>query len=303
MIGRQYQAQNVQYVQRPKWEEKKDPRSGRLYYANFETRKTQWVKPVDFGAMINVPVQPNSIPVPQTSRSRSGGSNQMPVQQQQGRAKIVQTEFKEKPKIKAYANRAEKKILDDQADIYSIIIATEHLEKAFVRDAITDDVYTKSCKKLIAQYKTASESMGNSWPGLMEFMKNYNLKTQSAAVRFQQGVPATIYHGGSQSQEEKGAELNVFHAVQHFITLMDSLKLEMKAVDELHPSLSDLMESINKVSNLPPDHDSKTKVKKWLVQLNSMKASDELSDDEVRQMSMDLEIAYTAFHKFIEGKK
>lgn len=286
-------------MQRPKWEEKKDPRSGRLYYANFETRKTQWTKPVDFGAMINVPVQ-NSIPVPQP-RTRSGSPSTTPGQQ--GRAKMVQTEFKEKPKIKVYANRTEKKQLEDMADIYSIIIATEHLEKAFVRDAITDDVYTKSCKKLIAQYKTASESMGNNWPGIMEFMKNYNLKTQSAAVRFQQGVPATIYHGGSQSQEEKGAELNVFHAVQHFITLMDSLKLEMKAVDELHPSLSDLMESINKVTNLPPDHDSKTKVKKWLVQLNTMKASDELSDDEVRQMSMDLEIAYTAFHKFIEGKK
>merc|ERR1712087_890280 len=133
-------------------------------------------------------------------------------------------------------------------------------------------------------------------------MKIYHMKTQRAAVRFQQGVPATIYHGGS-GLEEKGAELNVFHAVQHFITLMDSLKLEMKAVDELHPSLSDLMESLNKVSTLKPDHLSKTKVKQWLVQLNSMKASDELTDDEVRQMSMDLEMAYTAFHKFIESKE
>ena len=33
----------------------------------------------------------------------------------------------------------------------------------------------------------------------------------------------------------------VAEAVQHFITLMDSLKLNMVAVDQLHPLLSDLV--------------------------------------------------------------
>ena len=41
------------------------------------------------------------------------------------------------------------------------------------------------------------------------------------------------------------------------------------------------MDSLNKVPNLPPDHESRVKVRTWLVQLNSMKAHEELSDQQV----------------------
>jgi ESCRT-I complex subunit VPS28 len=39
----------------------------------------------------------------------------------------------------------------------------------------------------------------------------------------------------------------VAETVQYFITAMDSLKLEMYAVDEVYPHLRDLMDSLNKV--------------------------------------------------------
>ena len=35
--------------------------------------------------------------------------------------------------------------------------------------------------------------------------------------------------------------------MQYFITTMDSLKLNMVAVDQLYPLLNDLMQSLNKV--------------------------------------------------------
>jgi len=44
---------------------------------------------------------------------------------------------------------------------------------------------------------------------------------------------------------------------------MDSLKLKMAAVDQIHPLLSDLMESLNKISSLPPDFEGKVKIKSW----------------------------------------
>ncbi len=137
------------------------------------------------------------------------------------------------------------------------------------------------------------------------FYRDYHLGTCRQAIqRFKEAAPATVLYngsGGGAAIGSKGAQLNVFHAVQHFITTMDSLKLEMKAVDELHPNVMDLMESINKVSALPPDHDSKTKVKHWLLILGSMKAHDELTPEQTRQMSFDLEQAYNAFHRFVEG--
>jgi len=89
--------------------------------------------------------------------------------------------------------------------------------------------------------------------------------------------------------------------VQFFITCMDSLKLNMTAVDQIHPLLTDLLESLCKVSSLSPDWEGKTKIKNWLVQMNKMKASDELNEEQIRQMLFDLESAYNAFHKSLSS--
>jgi ESCRT-I complex subunit VPS28 len=49
--------------------------------------------------------------------------------------------------------------LDNLADIYSIIVATEHLERAYLRDALTQQSYILLLNKLISQYHTASENI------------------------------------------------------------------------------------------------------------------------------------------------
>ncbi|KAJ8677156.1 hypothetical protein QAD02_012943 [Eretmocerus hayati] len=49
-----------------------------------------------------------------------------------------------------------------------------------------------------------------------------------------------------------------------FIILMDKLRLEIKATDQLHPDLRDLMDTMNRLSILPSDFDGKLKVPEWL---------------------------------------
>ena len=73
--------------------------------------------------------------------------------------------------------------------------------------------------------------------------------------------------------------------------------MNMAAVDQIHPLLSDLMEALNRVLSLPPDFEGKTKIKNWLVILNKMKASDELDADQIRQLLFDLENAHNAFYR------
>jgi ESCRT-I complex subunit VPS28 len=91
----------------------------------------------------------------------------------------------------------------------------------------------------------------------------------------------------------------VAEVVQYFITLMDSLKLGMVAVDEIQPLLGDLISSLNQVNTLPPEFEAKQKVQHWLTTLNKMKASDELDKEQIRQMMFDLESSYNAFHRAI----
>ena len=48
-------------------------------------------------------------------------------------------------------------------------------------------------------------------------------------------------------ENRENAAKAVGETVQFFITTMDSLKLNMVAVDQLYPLLNDLMQSLNKV--------------------------------------------------------
>ncbi|KNC76690.1 hypothetical protein SARC_10826 [Sphaeroforma arctica JP610] len=78
---------------------------------------------------------------------------------------------------------------------------------------------------------------------------------------------------------------------------MDSLKLGIVAVDEINPYLNDILESMQKVTTLPSDFEGKITMREWLKKTNAMKASDELTEDDVRQLSHDLEKAHTAFYR------
>lgn len=67
----------------------------------------------------------------------------------------------------------------------------------------------------------------------------------AAAHRLSIGVPATIEHAsasgaGSNGSAQERAK-SVAETTQGFITFMDALKLKLRAKDELHPLLSDLM--------------------------------------------------------------
>jgi ESCRT-I complex subunit VPS28 len=48
-----------------------------------------------------------------------------------------------------------------------------------------------------------------------------------------------------------------------FITLMDKLRLGIKANDELQPDLRELIDVMNRLSTLPPNFEGKAKIKKW----------------------------------------
>ncbi|XP_074841663.1 vacuolar protein sorting-associated protein 28 homolog [Carettochelys insculpta] len=70
---------------------------------------------------------------------------------------------------------------------------------------------------------------------------------------------------------------------------------------QIQPDLRQLMETMNRMSHLPPDFEGRQKVNQWLQTLSGMSASDELDDSQVRQMLFDLEFAYNAFNRFLHS--
>lgn len=99
-------------------------------------------------------------------------------------------------------------------------------------------------------------------------------------------------------------KLNFFlsFVVQHFITAMDAVKLDQRAVDELQPLLSDLMNALIQLPDTPNDFGPNYKVQKWLQKLNAMRAVDMIDEDDGRQLYHDLDTAYSEFSRHLKSK-
>lgn len=143
------------------------------------------------------------------------------------------------------------------------------------------------------QFKAAQNLTQIKTPAdVKKFMQDYRLDCKAALKRFEEGIP------GASSAVDDSAK-TIAETVQFFITAMDSLKLDLHAVDQIYPLLNDLYESLCKISSLPSDWKGKVDIKKWLTEMNSMSASDELSAEQVRQVMFDLDSSYSAFHKVL----
>ncbi|KAL3916142.1 MAG: hypothetical protein SGILL_005317 [Bacillariaceae sp.] len=148
--------------------------------------------------------------------------------------------------VELYSSSRERQAYDDQATLYAIILATEHLERAYARDAVSAEEYNKECNKLISQFRLAEKA---ALPKLNmkteQFMQVYQMDCPRAVERLlKMGVPEPIRSGGV---DGKDSAITVAETVQHFITAMDAVKLESRFVDELQPLLSDLMDSLTRL--------------------------------------------------------
>lgn len=89
------------------------------------------------------------------------------------------------------------------------------------------------------------------------FVKKYRIHCPAALERIREDRPIT-------TRDDKG---NIMKCIQEivelFITLLDQLKLNIRAMDELFPNLKELFVSLSAMSALPADFDAKVKVKSW----------------------------------------
>lgn len=198
--------------------------------------------------------------------------------------------------VKLWNDKREREMYENFADLYAIIKATEKLEKNYVRDVISSHDYEPECMKLIAQYKTLTSTLKDTIPSVERFIDTYKMDCPAAVNRLiTSGVPATVEHRSASYASGNTSASIVAECVQNFITAMDALKLNMVAVDQVHPVLSDLLASLNKLSILPVDFEGKVKMGEWIGKLVKMGAADELTEHQSRQLQFDLDSSYNMF--------
>lgn len=140
------------------------------------------------------------------------------------------------------------------ATLFSLITSLDALERAYVRGAVGEEDYTPSCAKLLGQYKTTmklvTDAEATADPPLATadaFMAHYSMDQPAAAHRIHVGVPATVEHAHGPGSASADQTRLVAETTQNFITIMDALKLKLRAKDQLHPLFSDLLTSYTKV--------------------------------------------------------
>lgn len=79
--------------------------------------------------------------------------------------------------MKLSDTRAERDLQDSLAEIFSILVTLDELEKAFLKDAIPEADYTEICERSLKQYKSilADETVMRAFVGIEEFKAEWDV--------------------------------------------------------------------------------------------------------------------------------
>ena len=121
------------------------------------------------------------------------------------------------------------------------------------------------------------------------------LEVPRATERIRVGMPVTTVQGPGAAPVAAGGKSGalILEATQEFITFLDALRIGWRAKDQLHPLLGEVIQAVNKVSDR--DFENRGKIVQWLITLNQMKAAEELSQEQARELESDMNSAYQGF--------
>ena len=206
--------------------------------------------------------------------------------------------------VKLSTTTAERDLYESLAEVYSIIITLDELERAFLKDSIPEADYTDTCSRLIKQYKSnlADENVARAFVDLDSFKAEWQLDRPRATERLRIGIPATgIDQPSNKQNQQQGSIADAAALVassEAFITTLDAIKLGYKSKQTLHPCLADIIQAVNKVTG--KEFQGKEKIVQWLITLNQMKAAQELDEEQMRELEFDMSSAYNAFKAILE---
>ena len=125
----------------------------------------------------------------------------------------------------------------------------------------------------------------------------------SSAVPPSTGTPSAPTYGATPAAAGNPAATasaqTAIVATENFITFLDALRLGIGSKDQLHPLLSEVIQSANRATDA--DFDGRGHIIKWLIRLNGMRAHEELSEGDRREVEFEIEAAYRGFKAVMSG--
>jgi ESCRT-I complex subunit VPS28 len=182
---------------------------------------------------------------------------------------------------------------EEEASIYAIIRTVAQLEKAWINEKVDDNDYQVWCKKLIAQYSSLTKN--TEFPGLDVFMTKYGLSVTCRLAKERLELGKSGLEGTGTHQVHKAGAQKIIEATQNFITAKDALALGYKAVDQIQPLVQEIVASLSETAGLGQGFEGANRIRGWLGTFANMRANEELSEEQIRQLNFDIDNAFNEF--------
>ena len=184
----------------------------------------------------------------------------------------------------------EEEKIQNPANIYSLIRTLQFIEWAYNFSHIDRESYTKETNIILEQYENAK----NAYPeyeGLDNFVKHYKLEDCTYAInRIKEGrikVGATPSVIAIKNMTQYFNDLNL---------ILDTETLSVADIVQMYLELCNSLEDLKNLINLQNEDISKIR-QCYLNLKNNRKASDILTDEEKKQMKIDLAVASSTVSK------
>jgi ESCRT-I complex subunit VPS28 len=197
--------------------------------------------------------------------------------------------------LRAWATREEREKLEAMSTLFGIIKATDRLEALWARGLIPADDYTPLCRDLIGQFDLAERQLRASGAirSVHEFCSEHKIRCVAGIMRLEAKVPATAetVHGSHSDTQTYSLLMDGGVA---FVTALDAIEMNQRTREELWTPIQDVSSLLLRIPSLSDEFEATTKMRAWLQTLRDMGVTDELDEDQVRQLKFDLQTSYDA---------
>ncbi|NXD46659.1 VPS28 protein, partial [Copsychus sechellarum] len=147
---------------------------------------------------------------------------------------------------------------DNMAELFAVVKTLQALEKAYIKDCVSPNEYTAACSRLLVQFKAALKQVqGAEIASIDEFCRKFRLDCPLAMERIREDRPITI-------KDDKG---NLNRCIADIVSVRKKQNfwefLGILGMGGIQPDLRELMETMARMSSLPPDFEGRQKVNQW----------------------------------------
>ena len=188
----------------------------------------------------------------------------------------------------------EEEKIQNPANIYSLIRTLQFIEWAYNFSHIDRESYTKETNIILEQYKNATNAF-TEYEGLDNFVKHYKLEDCTYAIN--------RIKEGNIKERASSQVIAIQKMTQYFNDLnlmLDSDSLSVADIVQLYLELCNTFDDLKNLINL--QHEDIHKIKQCYLNLkNNRKAADILTDEEKKQMKIDLGVANSTITKLLSS--